>query len=574
MTFMPIQLPPGIVRGANPDDAPGRWFDGSLVRWREGIMEPVGGWAKITTTALGSMPRKIHQWKRNNSLAMTVVGCESHLYADNSGSYVNVAPGDMVAMTTTTGGGYGAAAYGGSTYGTPRTAPTGLVPLRPAWSFSNWGEDLLAVNSNDGRLLYYTSANPSTTVAVVGVYSISSISRTSNVSTVTTATAHNLTTGDLVKIAGVTDTTFNIASVSVTVTSTTAFTYANSGTNGSSTGGTVTDNSVPTNNRAVIVTPQRQVMLLQCGGQARRIGWSSREDYTDFNFTSTTNTAGYLDLQSETPLQSICPVREGALVWSSNRAFLVRYVGLPFLYGADELGLTQLYAPNAFAELDGRAVWMDASGFSLYEGGTARPLPCPLTDYVFSNIDPVFGPRVAHAAANGKYDEVWFYYPSLGSSECDRYVVWNYSENWWSMGTLSRTAAFPALISGYPVMTGTDKHLYQHENGWNYDNFDYQSNIFITSGTINMPDNETNFTINQLIPSNGSNYNYTKYTFYSRLTPGGAERSFGPYNARSDGYVDTRVSGRDVRIKIGAAQAGDWSIGRMRFKVGSGGGRR
>jgi len=573
MTFLPIQLPPGIVRGANPDDAPGRWYDASLVRWREGVLEPVGGWEKVTTTPLGSTPRKIHQWRRNNSQVVTLIGCESHLYADNSGTYLNIAPADMVALTATTGGGYGTSTYGSSTYGTPRTAPTGLVPLRPAWSLSSWGEDVLAVNSNDGRLFYYTSSTPSTVVATVGVYSISSISRTSNVSTIVTAVAHNLTTGDLVKIAGVTNTSFNVASVSVTVTNSTTFTYANTGTDVSSTGGTVTDNAVPTNNRAVLVTPERHVMLLQCGGQNRRVGWSSREDYTDWNFSSTTNSAGFLDLQSETPLQSLCAVKEGTLVWSVNRAFLMRYVGQPFIYGADELGTTQLYAPNAFAEFDGRCVWMDAAGFAMYEGGVMRPLASTMTDYVFSNIDPVWGPRVSHACANGQFNEIWFFYPSLGASNCDRYVMWNYVDNTWSMGVLDRTAGFPAGVGGYPVMTGSDAHLYQHETGWSYDTLDV-STIFVTSGTLNMPDAEQSFSISQVLPSNGGNYNLTKYSFFSRLAPSGVERTFGPYTSRADGYVDCRVTGRDVRIKISANAAGDWSIGRLRLKVGSAGGRR
>lgn len=572
MALMPIQLPPGIVRGANPDDAPGRWYDGSLVRWRDGVMEPVGGWSKLTPTALGSTPRKVLQWKRNNSATMTVVACDTHLYADNSGTYTNVAPGDLVGMGASTGAGYGATAYGTGSYGTPRSGTTTLIPTPGAWSLANWGEDMLATLSADGRIFYFSSAAPGSTVGVVGVYSISSISRTSNVSTITTSAAHNLTTGDLVKVAGVTDATYNINSVSVTVTSSTVFTYANSGTNGSSTGGTVTDLSVPANVRTVLVTPERFVVALL--NQSRRVAWSSREDYTDWNFASTTNTAGFLDLQSETPLVNGINVREGTLIWSTNRAFLFRYVGLPFVYGADELGSTKLYAPNAFAEFDGRCVWMDASGFQLYDGGVMRTLPSPLTDYVFSNIDPTFGPRFSHGVSNGKFNEVWFFYPSNGSTECDRYVVWNYAEDWWSMGILNRSAAYPAVISGFPLMAGVDKNLYQHENGWGYSGFDPNGNIFITSGTLNMPDNETNLVISQLIPSNGGNYALTNYTFYSRLTPNGTERSFGPYPSRSDGYVDCRVSGRDVRIKVAATAGGDWSVGRMRAKVGSSGGKR
>lgn len=574
MTFLPIQLPPGIVRGANPDDAPGRWYDGSLVRWRGEIMEPVGGWSKATGTALGSIPRRIAQWKRNNSSVMTLIGCDSHLYSDNSGAYTNVAPGDLVALTASAAGGYGASTYGSGTYGTPRSGSSGLGLARNAWSMSNWGEDLLAVASSDGRLFYFSSANPGTVVTTVGVYAISSISRTSNVTTVVTTTPHNLATSDLVRISGVTDATYNTSSATATVTNSTTFTYSNTGTNGSSSGGAVTDLSVPTSNRAVLVTPERHVLLLQVGGNSRRVGWSSREDYTDYNFASTTNTAGYLDLQSETPLMSMAPVREGTLIWSSNRAFLLRYVGLPFIYGADDLGTTRLFAPLAFAEFEGRAVWMDSSGFSIYESGAIRPLPCPLADYLFSNIDPVWGPIRAHASANGKFDEIWFFYPSEGSTECDRAVIWNWSENWWSLATLDRTAMFPANVSDYPLMTGTDKNLYQHENGWSYDTFDYAGNIFVTSGTINLPGGEQNLNISQLLPANGGSHDLTKYSFFSRLTPGGAERTFGPYLARPDGYVDTRVTGRDVRIKINANIAGDWSIGRMRLKVGAAGGRR
>ena len=445
---------------------------------------------------------------------------------------------------------------------------------REAWSFANWGEDLLSVASTDGRILYFTSGSPGTTVGIVGVYAISSISRTSNVTTIVTSTAHNLTTGDLVIVAGVTDATFNTSSASVTVTNSTTFTYSNTGSNASSSGGKVTDKSVPTNNRAVIVTPERHVVLLQAGGNARRVAWSSREDYTDWNFASTTNTAGFLDLQSETPLFAGVNVREGTLLWSANRAFIMRYMGQPFVYGVDELGTTRLYAPNAFAEFDGRAVWMDQTGFAIYEGGSIRSLPCPLTDYIFSNIDPIQGPIRTHAAANGRFDEIWFFYPSVGATECNRYVVWNYSENWWSMGALPRTAAFPATVADYPLMTGTDSILYQHDNGWSYDTFDFASNVFLTSGTLNMPDVEQNMTISQVLPSNGGNYNLTKYTFYSKLAPSGLERTFGPYMSRSDGYVDTRVTGRDVRVRIGANAAGDWSIGRLRLKVGSAGGRR
>jgi len=70
--------------------------------------------------------------------------------------------------------------------------------------------------------------------------------RTSNVATITTAAVHGLVTNQIVTVSGMTDTSFNETDVTITVTSTTAFTYANTGgdvTSGSDTGGIVTNDS-------------------------------------------------------------------------------------------------------------------------------------------------------------------------------------------------------------------------------------------------------------------------------------------------------------------------------------------
>lgn len=54
---------------------------------------------------------------------------------------------------------------------------------------------------------------------------ISSITSATTTATVTTATAHNLVTGDLITIQGSMPIEYNVKSVAVTVTSTTAFTF-------------------------------------------------------------------------------------------------------------------------------------------------------------------------------------------------------------------------------------------------------------------------------------------------------------------------------------------------------------
>jgi hypothetical protein len=75
--------------------------------------------------------------------------------------------------------------------------------------------------------------------AIAGV-AISTTSRSSNTVTVTTSAVHGLTSGDLVNVNGVADTSFN-GYFTVSVSSTTVFTYNQTGADGSSTGGTSTE---------------------------------------------------------------------------------------------------------------------------------------------------------------------------------------------------------------------------------------------------------------------------------------------------------------------------------------------
>lgn len=72
---------------------------------------------------------------------------------------------------------------------------------------------------------------------------ISTISGSGGTVTVNTTIPHGLTTGDVVTIGGVTPASYNQTGASVTVTSTTAFTYSNAST-AAATGGTVVLTSV------------------------------------------------------------------------------------------------------------------------------------------------------------------------------------------------------------------------------------------------------------------------------------------------------------------------------------------
>ena len=44
MPLVPLKLPAGFYRNGTEFEASNRWRDGSLVRWLDGSLKPVGGW--------------------------------------------------------------------------------------------------------------------------------------------------------------------------------------------------------------------------------------------------------------------------------------------------------------------------------------------------------------------------------------------------------------------------------------------------------------------------------------------------------------------------------------------------
>lgn len=499
--FLPVSIPPGVVRGATPLDARGRWYDTNLVRWRGGVLEPVGGWEKRIVTPFATRIRKLKAW-RNNVQGRFVLGAStSKIYVDFSGnSFSDLTPAGLTGTDPALEMyGYGTNDYGEEAFGTPRATPSlSLQIMPPYWTFANWGEDMLGVLSNDGKLYYYDVTTPADPFEVVA--------------------------------------------------------------------------GAPVDNAAVLVTPERHVMLLQAGGHARRVAWSSRENHADWNFSSTTNTAGYLELDSETPLLTAAQSRAGVLVFSSSDLSLMQYQGLPYVYGKQWLGQTRLLAPDTVVTDNGNVFWWAADGFKVFDGGSIRTLPCPVWDYVMSRTTPNSLRLFAHGGNLGSLPEIWWFYPSDGGLTCDSYVMTNYEEGWWAIGTMPRTAMIGAGAEAYPLMTGEDGFLYQHESGWTA-GVPGLREVWAETNALTLGAGDRAMEIGQALTASGRGYDATQLRFYTNRTPEGAEREFGPYLTRADGYTDTRVSGRDVRLRIENTKNADWSIGEIRLDVAQGAGR-
>ena len=82
-----------------------------------------------------------------------------------------------------------------------------------------------------------------------------------------------------------------------------------------------------------------------------------------------------------------------------------------------------------------------------------------------------------------------WHYPSASSSDCDRYVTYNYVEGVWYGGTLSRTKWIDAASRKYPMATGDNgtgdnNYLYFHDIGYSEDG--EEMTAYIETGDINI----------------------------------------------------------------------------------------
>ena len=435
-----------------------------------------------------------------------------------------------------------------------------------SWTIDNWGEEALAVASSDGRLLHWEYGDA--LAKQVGVATISTAVSATNVTTITTTQDHDLHVGDSVIIAGVTNAAFDGTYVVTTTATAKIFTYAHVTADATSSGGTSTNPAVPTNNRGVFVTPERHAVLFGCGGESRRIGWSNQEDYTEWNFASATTTAGFLDLDTQSKIVMAAPVREGTLIFTEEEVWLMKYVGLPYIYGCERIGFgCGLIAPKAFATFSGRCIWMSTNGFWIFDGGYVKPLPSDVGEYVLQDMDPAARQLYTHGSENGTFNEVWFWYPSTGNSIPDQYVCYNYMEGWWALGAMTRTAASPSGIYPYPIASDGDNYLYYHENGWTAAGASLIGYRYAETGSLNLANGETLMTVKQAITDSGYGYASTELTFYASTTPEAAETTAGPYTPRSSGYTDIRVTGREVRYRVEATEDAPWSVGDIRLDL-------
>ena len=262
----------------------------------------------------------------------------------------------------------------------------------------------------------------------------------------------------------------------------------------------------PTITRRIMVSgADRHVVCFGCNplGETDQdllmVRWSDQEDPVDWTPTAT-NTAGSQRISSGSEIISAQKTRQEMLIWTDTSLHAMRFTGPPFTFGFSMLANNvSIIGPNAVTTVGDKVFWMDRENFYVYTG-RVQTIPCTLLRYVFDDINLEQNFK-CFAASNKMFDEVFWFYPSADSTEIDRYVKFNFTENTWDLGTLSRTAWVDYGIHNNPRASGISSDtnfVYVHETGDDNDGLPMTS--FIESADFDIGDGEQFMFVSRLIP--------------------------------------------------------------------------
>jgi len=423
--------------------------------------------------------------------------------------------------TTIVGTGWGAGTWSRGTWGSAASLAASGQTLR-IWSHDNFGEDLL-INVRDAGIYYWDKTNGTSTRAVA-----------------------------ISDLAGA--------------------------------------NTAPTIAKKVLVSDRdRHVIAFGCDPQDNigtqdplLIRFSDQESITDWAATAT-NTAGDLRLGSGSEIITAVETRQQVLVFTDVSLHAMQFLGPPFTFGINTVSENiTIASPLSAIAIEDQVYWMGAEEFYVYAGNVQR-LPCSVRDYVFSDINTDQLEKVT-ASTNTAFSEVWWFYPSASSTECDKYVVYNYQQQIWYYGSLNRTVWLDRGVESFPIAASTDHALYFHERGFDDGSTAPASAItsFIESSQMSLGDGDNFVFLRKLIPdltfrdSTAAAPSATM-TLQTRNYPGGqylqtnsktvSKTASVPVEQWTN-EVNMRLRGRSFAFKIETTDTGvGWRLGSPRVEV-------
>ncbi len=635
MPLTKLTFRPGINKETTSYSNEGGWFDSDKVRFRAGYPEKIGGWLKRSSDAFLGSGRALHNWVALDNTKLIGLGTHLKYYILIGGTFFDITP----VRSTVTGQATFAATNGSSTI-TVTDVDHGafLNDFVTFTSAASLGGNITAgVLNQEYQITSVPSTSTFTIQARTAGTSISSITTTSGLNpTLVTASGSDSGNGGGSTVAAyqvnigldvaVPGTGWNAGSwgrgtwnsdadTAVSTNNLRIWTHDNFGEDQliNVRDGQIAywDRSGGTNNRAVLLNSlsgstsaptiakkvlvsdvDRHVIAFGCD-PADNIGtqdpllirFADQGSLTDWASTAT-NTAGDLKLGVGSEIITAVETRQQILVFTDTSVHAMQFIGPPFTFGLSTVAdNTTIAGPLAVTSVQDTVYWMGKNEFYMYTGQVQR-MPCSVRDHVFSDLNWDQGRKIV-SGLNSSFAEIWWFYPSLASTENDKYVVYNYEQQIWYTGSLSRTAWMDRGIEQYPVSVGTDHYVYDHENGFDDGSTEPPSALpaHIESSQFDIGDGDQFTFIQRLIPDitfrNSTNTSPSaSFTLQTREGPGSPYSQNNPKTITQTvaettttveqftDLVHVRLRGRSFALKVSSSvvEAG-WRLGSPRVDV-------
>jgi hypothetical protein len=555
MALSKLLFKPGVNRDQTNYASEGGWYETQLVRFRSGFPEKFGGWTVSNLNAYTDSARAIFSWSTTDGSNLLGIGTNSRVYvgagttlhditpvyatytnatSPSSSNCIGTTNGSKTVTVTITGHG---ATTGTYVSFSGIAGPTiGGIPV----SEMNTTVQVTVLDSNTFTFQATTTATSTTTgqggtgITVV-IYMPSGFPIATAGYGWGTSTWSRLTwgSGSTVPIFQPArlifmdkfnnDLVFNTQYDTVSTTGGEIYywvyntAFSNDAVLLKSLAGAV---AVPQKVTKILFTPQGFLLALGCTNYDATAGapdylgtydpllirWSNVDpdigpEPENWQPT-TTNTAGFLRLQSGSRIVTAINTRQETLVFTNTSLSSLQFLGTAEVFGLQELSHNiSIIGANALVGSNNITYWMGRDRFYTYSG-RVDTLPCTIRQYIFTDINFTQSALI-FAGVNNKFTEIIWFYCSANSSEIDRYVVFNYLENIWYYGQLSRTAWIDSGVFNNPVGL-SNGWVYQHENGTN----DGQPlgaaplpiTSFIQSADVDIDDGDKYMLIRRVIP--------------------------------------------------------------------------
>lgn len=632
MPLSKLTFRPGLVKDATDYANEGGWFDANRVRFRQGFPEKIGGWQKLSSKSFLGFCRRLIVWDDLRGQKNIGLGTNLKYYINRGGRYYDITP---VRNVTTAGEVTFSATDGSSTVTVTDIAHGALEQDFVVFSdaVSLGGNITADVLNQEYQVEELIDSDTYTITARAAGTSISSITVDGQLSP-TPVIATSSDTGDggsavigTYYLNRALDTTVlglgwgagtwsrnawsSASSDPITSSQLSLWSHDNFGEDlvVNRRGGPIYywdasadpiermvevselsgASDVPSSVNQVMVSDRdRHVIAFGAVPQGGTeldpmlIRFSNQEDPANWTATAT-NTAGDLVLGSGSEIVVAIETRQQTLVLTDTAVYAMQFLGPPFTFGVNRLSEnTSIIAPTAATAVDDLVVWMGEEEFFVYDG-TIKPLPCPVKDYVFQTMDRT-EPFKVTCGTNTAFGEVWWFYPCSISSECDRYVVYNYQQNIWYTGRLRRDAWADRANKQLPVAAGGDGYLYYQETGLDDGSTNPPSPIhaYIESSPLDIGDGDDFTFMTRIIPdvdfrtstSPDASVDMTvkayNYPGQGELTldDGKVSRSASQPVDLYTGKLDVRLRGRAFSLRVESSDTGvAWRLGAPRVDI-------